>query len=221
MSQKQIAIIKQQFSIQNGQPVITSQQIATAFGKEHRNVLRDIETLECSSEFRLLNFEQTIWERENPKGGAAIPARMFNITKDGFILLVMGYNGRAAFRLKEAYILAFNAMEAELRSGMEQTRALAADALLTLCAEAGRCGYPADFVPQLVRYRRLGLTQREISRLLKISTSTASDWCRHLVACGVDLPKRIYSTDITAAFKRDKGGAAQVKQLPLFQGGKA
>ena len=37
----------------------TSLIIAEAFGKEHKNVLRDIENLGCSPEFRQLSFEHT------------------------------------------------------------------------------------------------------------------------------------------------------------------
>jgi len=39
---------------------------------------------------------------------------MYQITRDGFTLLAMGFTGKAAMRFKLAYIAAFNAMEAEL-----------------------------------------------------------------------------------------------------------
>ena len=41
---------------------------------------------------------------------------MFTMTKDGFSFLVMGYTGKKAAQFKEAYINAFNKMEAEIRS---------------------------------------------------------------------------------------------------------
>lgn len=37
--------------------MVTSLDVAETFGKEHKNVLRDIETLGCSEEFNQLNFE--------------------------------------------------------------------------------------------------------------------------------------------------------------------
>lgn len=43
--------------------------------------------------------------------------RYFELTKDGFIFLVMGYRGEKAAQFKEAYIERFNAMEAQLRQG--------------------------------------------------------------------------------------------------------
>ncbi len=35
----------------------TSRKVAEFFGKEHKNVLRDIENIGCSENFRKLNFE--------------------------------------------------------------------------------------------------------------------------------------------------------------------
>ena len=44
--------------------VVTSLDIAETFEKEHKNVLRDIRELECSEEFRRLNFEQSEYLNE-------------------------------------------------------------------------------------------------------------------------------------------------------------
>lgn len=55
---------------QNGGNVTTSILVAEVFGKEHKNVLRDIESLHCSDEFRRLNFEQLFIIRDLPNGGA-------------------------------------------------------------------------------------------------------------------------------------------------------
>lgn len=40
-------------------PAVTSQQVAVAFGKEHKNVMRDIREImdKCSESFNALNFE--------------------------------------------------------------------------------------------------------------------------------------------------------------------
>jgi Rha family phage regulatory protein len=45
------------YSNPSGKDVTTSYKVAEKFEREHKNVLRDIENLHCSSEFRLLNFE--------------------------------------------------------------------------------------------------------------------------------------------------------------------
>ena len=39
----------------------------------------------------------------------------YNITRDGVALLAFGFTGKRAAHFKEAYINAFNAMEAKLR----------------------------------------------------------------------------------------------------------
>ena len=89
-------------AINGTRPVTTSLVIADVFGKRHDNVLRDIETLECSDTFRLLNFEER--NRELVTGKNTVQEyRYFDITKDGFVFLVMGYRGPKAAQFKEAY----------------------------------------------------------------------------------------------------------------------
>lgn len=102
-------------AINGTRPVTTSLVIADVFGKRHDNVLRDIETLECSDTFRLLNFEER--NRELVTGKNTVQEyRYFDITKDGFVFLVMGYRGPKAAQFKEAYISRFNELEDGLRS---------------------------------------------------------------------------------------------------------
>lgn len=77
--------------VNDGQVVTTSLKVAERFGKRHDNVLRAIDNLDCSAGFRLLNFEETVMWRENPSGGEPIKSRSFDMTKDGFMFLVMGF----------------------------------------------------------------------------------------------------------------------------------
>ena len=95
----------------NDQALTNSLLVAKEFGKVHAKVMRDIENLNCSEEFRLANFGNSSFKNEQ---GKEFP--MFTITKDGFSFLVMGYTGKKAAMFKEAYIKAFNAMEEEIRS---------------------------------------------------------------------------------------------------------
>lgn len=101
-------------SLHHGQPMTTSLKVAEVFGKQHKNVLRKLETMECSQEFRQLNFEPTVYHRQNPSGGEPIPTPSYNMTKNGFIFLVMGFTGKLAAQFKERYIQAFDAMAAQL-----------------------------------------------------------------------------------------------------------
>ena len=95
--------------------VVTSLDIAETFGKRHDNVLKNIRELECSDDFRLLNFEESTYINSQNKNQP-----MYYITRDGFTLLVMGYTGEKAMRFKEAYIRQFNAMEKALNSKLRE-----------------------------------------------------------------------------------------------------
>lgn len=101
--------------IENSQVVTTSLKIAEIFGKSHAHVLRDIKALECSDSFRKSNFGLSYIIKQLPNNGSKqLP--MYYITRDGFMFLVMGFTGKTAAKWKEAYIKAFNDMEAKLRA---------------------------------------------------------------------------------------------------------
>ena len=97
-------------TLRKEEAVTTSLMVAEMFHKSHQHVLRDIENLDCSIEFRKSNFGRSSYQSEQNK---RFP--MYFITKDGFIFLAMGYRGKKAAEFKEAYISAFNKMEAILR----------------------------------------------------------------------------------------------------------
>lgn len=90
--------------------ITTSLKIAEKFGKEHAHVLRDIRDLECSDKFRESNFGFSSYKSSQ---GKTLP--MYEVTRDGFTILAMGYTGKEAMKFKEDYINAFNAMENELK----------------------------------------------------------------------------------------------------------
>ncbi|HGJ5890835.1 MAG TPA: Rha family transcriptional regulator [Arsenophonus apicola] len=48
---------------------------------------------------------------------------MYEMTKNGFIFLVMGFTGKKAAQFKEAYIAEFDKMESELNSAIAVTGA--------------------------------------------------------------------------------------------------
>lgn len=96
--------------IVNNQTITTSWEVARYFGKEHKNVLQTIQNLECSEEFTRLNFQLSEYTDST---GRKLP--MYNITRDGFSFLAMGFTGPKAARFKENYILAFNKMEDALQ----------------------------------------------------------------------------------------------------------
>jgi Rha family phage regulatory protein len=92
----------------DGKAFTTTHQVATAFGKLHNHVIAKVRSLECSAQFLTDNFSSVQFEHR----GNVYEA--FEMTKDGFMFLVMGFTGKPAAAIKEAYIAAFNEMAARL-----------------------------------------------------------------------------------------------------------
>ncbi|MGK5712923.1 Rha family transcriptional regulator, partial [Proteus mirabilis] len=103
-------------TIQNGKAITTTQDVANFFHKQHKDVLKKISTLECSIEFNQRNF--SLVDYIDAKGEKR---PMYEMTKDGFVFLVMGFTGKKAAQFKEAYIAEFNRMEAELTKPKKTT----------------------------------------------------------------------------------------------------
>lgn len=91
--------------IVENQLVTDSKRVAEVFGKEHRNVLRDIDALKD-----VLNFEQMFYETTE-QDGYGRPQRAYQMNRDGFSLLAMGFTGKESLQWKIKYINAFNEME--------------------------------------------------------------------------------------------------------------
>lgn len=91
--------------IQDQQIKTDSLKVADAFGKRHGDIIRAIKSIDCSLEFSQRNFALAEYLDEQGK-----TRPMYEMTKDGFIFLVMGFTGAKAAQVKEAYILAFNQM---------------------------------------------------------------------------------------------------------------
>lgn len=106
-------------SIEDSQVVTTSLKVAEAFGKNHRDVLKAIRELDCSPEFHGRNFALSFKISKLPNNGHRKDP-MYYITRDGFVFLVMGFTGKTAAKLKEAYINAFNEMEERLRRQQQE-----------------------------------------------------------------------------------------------------
>ena len=108
--------------------VVSSLDVAETFEKRHADVLRDIENLGCSTEFRERNFAFSEYKVE----GNNKKYHMYYITRDGFTLLAMGYTGEKAMKFKEAYIKQFNVMEKTLQGKLiEREKGIAVRQSLT------------------------------------------------------------------------------------------
>ena len=96
-------------------------RVAEVFSKEHRRVMQSIRELDCSPEFHQHNFVQMLRTTQLGNNATRQDPYYF-ITRDGFVFLVMGFTGKTAAKFKEAYIRAFNEMEAKLRRQQEEAR---------------------------------------------------------------------------------------------------
>ena len=104
-------------SIVNNVPTTLSTDVASFFGKIHRDVIRAIETIIARAPSnRVRNFAQTFVTRANPKNPATqIQSKAYRLTKAGFMFLAMGFTGAKADALKWSYIDEFDRMEEQLR----------------------------------------------------------------------------------------------------------
>lgn len=113
-------------STQNGEPVVSSRQIAENFDKNHRDVLRAVDNLKED----VRNFAQMFFESTEPDSYGR-EQRAYLMNRDGFTLLAMGFTGKAALEWKLKYIAAFNEMEKKLTEQPQLTRSqLLATALI-------------------------------------------------------------------------------------------
>jgi len=95
----------------DGTVFANSRDVAAYFRKRHDHVLRDIRALEIPPNLGASWFH----ELELPDAYGRMAAT-FDMTRDGFALLVMGYTGAKAMGFKIKYINRFNEMEAALKA---------------------------------------------------------------------------------------------------------
>jgi Rha family phage regulatory protein len=112
-----VAIDFEQFvQINHSEPVTTSEFVAKAFGKKHCNVLARIEEIrtQVPDSFYKLNFKSLEQEVKSNLGIGTYKTKIYELTKNGFMLLVMGFTGKEAMAIKIAYINAFDTMAERL-----------------------------------------------------------------------------------------------------------
>lgn len=90
--------------------VTTSLKVAEKFEKNHQHILESIDKLTVENSTVANMFKLSKYKAENGH-----QYRMYEMDRDGFSLLVMGFTGEKALKWKLDYINAFNAMENELK----------------------------------------------------------------------------------------------------------
>jgi Rha family phage regulatory protein len=155
--------------------VVTTLEISNHFGKRHNDVLRAVSNLECSDEFR-----------QNPSGGKPIAAPMYEITRDGFVFLCMGFTGQQAAVWKERYIEAFNQMERALRGqhpALRQNLALATEVghLKDNLAARDQIIQAKDGVIMTLQDRLIGSQDRQIRLMGRVTAMQKRQHDREII----------------------------------------
>lgn len=177
----------------DGRVYASSRDVALFFDKQHTDVLRAIDNLLKSNNMQKCAgwFVEVVEPRAMDNPGRA--TRHYDMTKNGFTILVMGFTGEKAAGFKIAYIERFDAMEDTLRNMpipdltdpqylrgivlqistlFEETKAQLADANQKIAAEAPKvnvyealCGSEAE-VGLREAAKTLGIGEREFIRRL-------------------------------------------------------
>ena len=95
---------------EDGELVVSSRRVADDFKKRHSDVIEKIQQLIKAEKSVMSMFIESSY-----KAGTGKNYKEYLLTRDGFSLLVMGFNGREALEWKLKYIEAFNAMERKLK----------------------------------------------------------------------------------------------------------
>jgi Rha family phage regulatory protein len=113
--------------VKDGSALARSQDIAVAFGKQHKNVLQKIDALIADApELHGLNFKPMTAEVSIGRG-AVRHDRIFEMDRKGFSLLAMRFTGAKALKWQIAYVDEFDRMERALRAGHEVPAAIGVD----------------------------------------------------------------------------------------------
>lgn len=99
-------------TLKDGKPVTTSRVVAESFDKNHRDVLRSIDAIIESPVYRERN--QRNFARVDYLDAKGERRPMYEMDRQGFEILAMGFTGEEALRWKFKYSDAFAAMEAAL-----------------------------------------------------------------------------------------------------------
>lgn len=98
-----------------GTLTVPSMQVAENFGKQHKHVLEAIESIKAENSAVTPMFIESTYQ-----AGTGKNYKCYDLTRDGFSLLVMGFTGKKALEWKLKYIEAFNLMEAKLKKGFTE-----------------------------------------------------------------------------------------------------
>jgi Rha family phage regulatory protein len=96
--------------VEGARALTNSRDVAAYFEKRHADIMRDIRALiDAEPDLGERNFALTSYLDESNRQSPC-----YDMDRDGFALLAMGFTGSKALQFKLTYIRTFDAMEAEL-----------------------------------------------------------------------------------------------------------
>lgn len=96
--------------LKNDEALTNSLMVAEHFQKQHKHVLEKIDKIVAENSTTKKMFMFSTYKADDNQ-----MHRICNMNRDGFVLLVMGFNGKKAMEWKLKYIEAFNSMESIIR----------------------------------------------------------------------------------------------------------
>ncbi|QVV90857.1 Rha family transcriptional regulator [Weissella tructae] len=174
--------------IENNEVMTTSRQIAEVFGKEHKNVVRDIRAkiekineLEDGSNLSSPTFIETSYINSQNKEHT-----MYKLNKDAVVLVVMNYQTKEALKFQLKYIDQFNLMEEQMKQQaqlffdpqtLEQQIKLEELAISRMRAETAKSGEARRWIKMSDDKERItkAVAPKVISKLLNVSEQLLLD----------------------------------------------
>lgn len=114
--QEDFNMINELTQVKNNETVTTSLLVGEKFNKNHKDILRKIESLLSQIEDGAKLRSPLLFEKSEYITAQNKKATMYYMNRDGFTLLAMGFTGSEALKWKLKYIEAFNEMEKRLSS---------------------------------------------------------------------------------------------------------
>lgn len=159
----------------------TSLIIADVFEKRHDNIIAQIKALP-QDEFNALNFKVVEYK---DKKGELRPC--YNLTRDRFSLLVMGFTGEKAYKWKVEFIKAFNEMEKRLKSGgfndlslideLKNSNLVKDEYKKENAKQTNRIPLKKEEVEEIYRLYDKGLSFGDIAAMIGRSKSSIRNYC--------------------------------------------
>ena len=104
--------------VKENETVTTSLIVAEKFNKNHRDVLRKIESLVMEIEDGVILRSPLLFQKSEYITSQNKAVTMYFMNRDGFTLLAMGFTGKEALAWKLKYIEAFNEMEKKIHDSV-------------------------------------------------------------------------------------------------------